>query len=111
VKITDVVSHDIRFPTARERDGSDSMNQGDYSAAYVVLRTDQPGLEGHGLTFTNGRGNELCVAAVHALEGHVRGRSLDGIKTGNAKAHIQLLTPNMARSRSADWPKSDAPLD
>jgi L-fuconate dehydratase len=94
VKITDVVSHDIRFPTARERDGSDSMNQGDYSAAYVVLRTDQPGLEGHGLTFTNGRGNELCVAAVHALEGHVRGRSLDGI-IGDMRGFFRSLTQDV----------------
>ena len=39
----------------------------DYSAAYLVLETDQPGLEGHGLTFTIGRGNELCVAAIELL--------------------------------------------
>ena len=29
--------------------------------------TTRPALEGHGLTFTIGRGNELCVAAVEAL--------------------------------------------
>ncbi len=69
---------DIRFPTSREQDGSDSLNQGDYSATYVVLETDE-GLEGHGLTFTNGRGNELCVAAVHALAHLVAGRDLEGI--------------------------------
>src|SRR6267378_4513418 len=64
--ITRVDMHDIRFPTSRERDGSDAMNPDpDYSAAYVVLHTDHPaGREGHGLTFTIGRGNELCVAAV-----------------------------------------------
>ena len=67
--ITRVDVYDIRFPTSRERDGSDAMNPDpDYSAAYVLLRTDHPaGREGHGLTFTIGRGNELCVAAVHAL--------------------------------------------
>jgi L-fuconate dehydratase len=79
MKVTTVDVRDIRFPTTRDRDGSDAMNQGDYSATYVVLRTDQPGLEGHGLTFTNGRGNELCVAAVRALERHVAGHELDGI--------------------------------
>src|SRR4051794_9644736 len=52
--ITDVIARDIRFPTSRSLDGSDAMNQApDYSAAYVVLKTDSPdGLEGHGLTFT-----------------------------------------------------------
>ncbi|WKN29699.1 L-fuconate dehydratase [Porifericola rhodea] len=66
--ITDVKVRDIRFPTSRDLDGSDAMNPDpDYSAAYVILETNQPGLEGHGLTFTIGRGNELCVAAIEAL--------------------------------------------
>jgi L-fuconate dehydratase len=52
----------------------------DYSAAYVVLRTDHPdGLEGHGLTFTTGRGNELCVAAIETLRGFVQGRTLESL--------------------------------
>ena len=60
---------DIRFPTSASLDGSDAMNPDpDYSAAYVILRTDRDdGLEGHGLTFTIGRGNELCVAAAQSL--------------------------------------------
>ncbi len=59
---------DVRFPTSQQLDGSDAMNPDpDYSAAYVVLETDQPGLEGHGLTFTIGRGNEICCAAIEAL--------------------------------------------
>jgi L-fuconate dehydratase len=76
--ITDVTALDIRFPTSRMLDGSDAMNPDpDYSAAYVILRTDHPaGLEGHGLTFTIGRGNELCVAAIEALAPLVRGRTL-----------------------------------
>ena len=67
--------HDIRFPTSRELDGSDAMNPDpDYSAAYVVLRTDAgDGLEGHGFTFTIGRGNEVQVAAIDALRA-ARGR-------------------------------------
>jgi L-fuconate dehydratase len=62
-------------------DGSDAMNKDpDYSAAYVVLHTDHPdGLSGHGLTFTIGRGNELCVAAIELLAGHVVGRTLEDI--------------------------------
>jgi len=94
MKITEVAVRDIRFPTTRDRDGSDSMNQGDYSATYVVLRTDQPGLEGHGLTFTNGRGNELCVAAVHALTRHVAGRDLDDI-IANMRAFFRSLTQDV----------------
>ena len=77
-RILKVRVRDIRFPTARAGDGSDALNQGDYSATYVTVETDE-GLEGHGLTFTNGRGNELCVAAVQALAHHVEGRTLDGI--------------------------------
>ncbi len=76
--ITRVEVHDIRFPTSQGLDGSDAMNPDpDYSAAYVVLGTDAgDGIEGHGLTFTIGRGNELCVAAVEALAPLVRGMSL-----------------------------------
>ncbi|MFF4534780.1 enolase C-terminal domain-like protein [Streptomyces aureus] len=74
-------THDIRFPTSRELDGSDAMNPDpDYSAAYVVLRTDAPdGAAGHGFVFTIGRGNEVQVAAIEALRGHVVGRSVDAL--------------------------------
>ena len=62
-RIVRAITHDVRFPTSRDLDGSDAMNPDpDYSAAYVVLDTDEPGLAGHGFTFTIGRGNELCVA-------------------------------------------------
>lgn len=72
---------DLRFPTSRQLDGSDAMNPDpDYSAAYVILETDQPGLEGHGLTFTIGRGNEICCAAIKALRHLVEGLSLDAIR-------------------------------
>jgi L-fuconate dehydratase len=71
---------DVRFPTSATLDGSDAMNPDpDYSAAYVVLETDVPGLEGHGLTFTIGRGNEVVCAAIHALAARVVGLDLDGI--------------------------------
>ncbi len=77
--ITALDALDVRFPTSRDRDGSDVMNPDpDYSAAYVVLRTDDPhGPDGHGLTFTTGRGTEIVVAAVRALSPHVVGRSAD----------------------------------
>lgn len=77
--ITNVITKDIRFPTSRSLDGSDAMNPDpDYSAAYVILQTDHSdGLEGHGLTFTIGRGNELCVAAIEALKPLVLGKTLE----------------------------------
>ncbi len=83
ITITDVIARDIRFPTSRALDGSDAMNPDpDYSAAYVVLKTDSPeGLEGHGLTFTIGRGNELCVAGINALAPLLRGATLESFTT------------------------------
>jgi L-fuconate dehydratase len=75
--ITDVVALDVRFPTSQDLSGSDAMNEApDYSAAYVILKTDT-GLEGHGLTFTIGRGNELCVAAIRSLAHLVIGETLE----------------------------------
>ncbi|MFO7649599.1 MAG: fuconate dehydratase, partial [Halomonas campaniensis] len=63
--ITQVEVQDIRFPTSRSLDGSDAMNAApDYSATYVILHVDDGGPEGHGLTFTIGRGNEIVVTAV-----------------------------------------------
>jgi L-fuconate dehydratase len=79
--IVSLVARDIRFPTSRWLDGSDAMHTDpDYSAAYVVLRTSaDDGIEGHGLTFTSGRGTEVCVAAARALEPLVVGRTLEAI--------------------------------
>lgn len=77
--ITDIEVKDIRFPTSKSLAGSDAMNPDpDYSAAYVILKTNTD-LEGHGLTFTIGRGNELCVAAVHSLAHLVIGKSMQSI--------------------------------
>ena len=78
MKITEVHVRDVRFPTSLDMDGSDALNLGDYSATYVTVVTDS-GLTGDGLTFTNGRGNEIVVAAVRALEHHVVGRRLSAI--------------------------------
>jgi L-fuconate dehydratase len=93
ITITDVLARDIRFPTARALDGSDAMNPDpDYSAAYVILQTDAPqGLEGHGLTFTIGRGNELCVAAIQSLAPLVVGKTLESM-TANMGAFWRMLT-------------------
>ena len=91
--IVDVQAYDIRFPTSRTLAGSDAMNSDpDYSAAYVVLVTDHPaGLEGHGMTFTIGRGNEVCVAAIRALAPLVLGRSLE-LFTSDMRAFWHHIT-------------------
>jgi L-fuconate dehydratase len=91
LRITTLTVHDVRFPTSRSLDGSDAMHRRpDYSAAYVVLGTDDEALSGHGLTFTNGRGTEVCVAAVRALEPLVVGRTLEGI-TGDFRGFWRSL--------------------
>jgi L-fuconate dehydratase len=80
-KITSLRSIDLRFPTSQSLDGSDAMNPDpDYSAAYVVLGTDAPGLEGHGLTFTIGRGNDICCMAIEAMKHLVVGLDLDWVR-------------------------------
>src|SRR6201991_942925 len=76
-RITNLRVFDLRFPTSQSLDGSDAMNPDpDYSAAYVILDTDKPGLNGHGLTFTIGRGNDICCMAIEAMRHLVVGTEL-----------------------------------
>ncbi len=93
IMITSVETNDIRFPTSKFLDGSDAMNPDpDYSAAYVILRTNDPnGMEGHGLTFTIGRGNELCVAAIRSLSHLIIGKSLESF-TSNMGEFWKMIT-------------------
>jgi L-fuconate dehydratase len=82
--ITDLEIIDLRFPTSRTQAGTDAMHPDpDYSAAYVILRTDG-GAEGHGFTFTIGRGNEICAEAIGAFRPLVVGRRLDDIASDHA---------------------------
>ncbi|HSY87793.1 MAG TPA: fuconate dehydratase, partial [Verrucomicrobiae bacterium] len=98
ITITGCRARDIRFPTSRQADGSDAMNPDpDYSAAYVVLTTDQGGPEGHGLTFTLGRGNELCVAAIEALAPLVVGRKLSDITGAMGEFWRELVSASQLR--------------
>ncbi|MEX0873682.1 MAG: L-fuconate dehydratase [Actinomycetota bacterium] len=91
MKITGITTHDVRAPTSRTLAGSDAVHTDpDYSAAYVVLETDGA-TEGHGFTFTIGRGNDLCVGAIKALAHHVVGFDLDEI-TGDMAAWWRRLT-------------------
>ena len=92
IVILEILVQDVRFPTSRSLDGSDAMNlDPDYSATYVILKTNLPSLEGHGLTFTIGRGNEICVEAVKALAPLIKGKSL-GEFTQNMGDFWKMIT-------------------
>ena len=93
MEIVSLDVRDIRFPTSLSLDGSDAMHQRpDYSCAYVTLTTDSPDrLVGCGLTFTNGRGTEIVVAAVRAFEHLVVGRTLEQI-TADMRGFWRSLT-------------------
>ncbi|MDE3106483.1 MAG: fuconate dehydratase, partial [Acidobacteriota bacterium] len=91
IRITGARVIDLRFPTSREQIGSDAVNKDpDYSAAYCILQTST-GLEGHGLTFTLGRGTDLVASALEYLTRYVVGRSLESI-TSNLCAFGRELT-------------------
>lgn len=80
LRIDRVEAFDVRFPTSRWLDGSDAMNPDpDYSAAYAVVHASDGVLKGHGFTFTIGRGNDLCVAAIRAMAPMLEGRALADI--------------------------------
>jgi len=96
-KVTNVRIYDLRFPTSREQIGSDAVNSDpDYSAAYCILETDTD-LRGHGLTFTLGRGTELCVSALRYLSRFVCGRSLSSLTDDLAAFSAQLTADTQFR--------------
>jgi L-fuconate dehydratase len=89
--ITSVDVVDVRFPTSLSMDGSDAMNKdGDYSAAYVILRTDDPELAGYGFTFTIGRGNDICVLAAEQRALPLIGQDV-GVLVGDLGATYRAL--------------------
>lgn len=97
-RITGMRVYDLRFPTSLNLDGSDAMNPDpDYSAAYVILDTDEPGLAGHGLTFTIGRGNEICCMAIRAMEHLVVGTDLDDVRNAPGKYWRHLTGDSQLR--------------
>ncbi len=97
IVIRDLAVSDLRFPTSRTLDGTDAVHvDPDYSAAYVVLQTDA-GLEGHGLTFTIGRGNEVCVAGIEAFRHLVVGQRLSDITADFAGFWHRLASDSQLR--------------
>jgi len=98
VKITRVVTADVRFPTSVDLAGSDAMHPDpDYSAAYVTLETDGD-LAGDGFTFTIGRGNDLCVAAIAAL-----GRQLVGVDVRDLERDLGPIARSLTNDTQLRW--------
>jgi len=96
--ITDVTVHDVRFPTSLTQDGSDAMNKdGDYSAAYVVLHTDDPTLAGYGFTFTIGRGNDLCAEAARQRGVPLIGRRVEDVAGDLGGLYRELSSDSQLR--------------
>ncbi|XP_077991300.1 mitochondrial enolase superfamily member 1-like [Glandiceps talaboti] len=79
--VTQVEVKDVRFPTSLEAHGSDAMHTDpDYSCAYIVISTDSSnGKQGHGMTFTLGRGTQIVVMAAKTLASLVIGQKLSDI--------------------------------
>lgn len=97
LKITGARVLDLRFPTSRDKIGSDAVHESpDYSAAYCILQTNS-NLEGHGLTFTLGRGTELCVSALQYLTSFVKNRSLSSITRDLGAFSRELTNENQFR--------------
>ncbi|MEP2946248.1 MAG: L-fuconate dehydratase [Lentilitoribacter sp.] len=96
-KITNLRTIDVRFPTSDSLDGSDAMNPDpDYSAAYVILETDSVH-EGHGLTFTIGRGNEICITAIEALKPLVVGLDMEWVAEDMARFWRHVTSDSQLR--------------
>lgn len=99
MKIIDVEVRDLRFPTSLTLDGSDAMNKdGDYSATYVTIRTDNPDFSGFGFTFTIGRGNDICVLATQE-----RAKPLIGLEFDDLKASLGEIYRKLSGDSQIRW--------
>ncbi|MFF2632198.1 enolase C-terminal domain-like protein [Microbacterium sp. NPDC058021] len=98
-RIVALETADIRFPTSQSLDGSDAMNPDpDYSAAYLRITTDAgDGIEGHAFVFTIGRGNDVQVAAIDALAGHLTGRELEPLLADMGATNRALMDDSQLR--------------
>lgn len=98
-RIVALETSDVRFPTSLSLDGSDAMNPDpDYSAAYLVLRTDaEDGISGHSFVFTIGRGNDVQVAAIDVLAGHLVGRELEPLLDDMGGIYRELIGDSQLR--------------
>lgn len=97
-KIVKLSTYDLRFPTSDHLDGSDAMNPDpDYSAAYVIIETDQSLLKGHSFAFTLGRGNDLCCNAIKALQHLVIGLDINWIRDNQSAFSRRMTSDSQLR--------------
>ncbi|RQM06502.1 hypothetical protein DH86_00003683 [Scytalidium sp. 3C] len=95
--ITSYETHDLRFPTSLDQSGSDAMNPaGDYSAAYIILHTSTK-LNGHGFSFTIGRGNDLVCSAASLIAERLVGKSLEDLTQDMGKTWRYLVADSQLR--------------
>ncbi len=98
MKITKLEVVDLRFPTSQHLDGSDAMNPDpDYSASYVIVHTDNEKYKGHGLCFTIGRGNEICVKAVESLQHLILNKKLSDFTSNMGHFWRHLVSDSQLR--------------
>ena len=96
--ITSLDLVDVRFPTSLSVDGSDAMNvDPDYSAAYIRIDTDDPGIYGCGFTFTIGRGNDICLEAIRAIADRLVGRSAEVLCEAPGLVYRELAADSQLR--------------
>jgi L-fuconate dehydratase len=98
-KIVGFETHDIRFPTSIGKHGSDAMNPDpDYSAAYLILKTDLPEISGHSLVFTNGRGNDLQCAFIEQVA-----QMVNGVELNDLENNLGNLARELVRDAQIRW--------
>ena len=103
-RITAVDVTDVRFPTSVSMDGSDAMNKdGDYSATYVVVSTDDPELSGFGFTFTIGRGNDICTLAAQRRGEPLVGREVSDVVGDLGGVYRDLASDSQLRYTVRAW--------
>lgn len=96
--ITHFKTHDLRFPTSLTGDGTDAMNTScDYSSAYVILYTDDPNLEGYGMTFTIGRGNDIVCTAIQQVAERLLNKDTEELFSDMGKTWEYLLSDPQLR--------------
>ena len=70
----------------------------DYSAAYLILKTDLPEISGHSLVFTNGRGNDLQCAFIEQVA-----QMVNGVELNDLENNLGNLARELVRDAQIRW--------
>ena len=98
IKIKNIAVHDIRFPTSLQNLGTDAVHVDcDYSATYVKIYTEDPKLTGTGISFTIGKGNELCVSALTHFTPLFLGKTVSEVEAEMASLWKQCTNHSQLR--------------